>query len=92
MSEKLGSGPIAEEYKTHMLALAQAIDELLNGENPTKRGTGFVLMVFPFGQPDEQHRCNYVSNADRKDIVALLKEQLAYFQGMPDTPPSERPS
>jgi hypothetical protein len=26
-------------------------------------------------------RCNYISNADRKDVVALMKEQIKLFEG-----------
>jgi hypothetical protein len=26
-------------------------------------------------------RCNYIANVDRDDVVVLLKEQLAYFEG-----------
>lgn len=28
--------------------------------------------------------CNYISNAVRDDVVVLLKEQLARFEGSPD--------
>ena len=27
---------------------------------------------------------NYISNADRADVVTLLKEQLARFEGQPE--------
>ena len=39
-------------------------------------------MVFPF--EGFEGRANYISNASRKDIIVLLKEQLARFQGQPD--------
>jgi hypothetical protein len=39
-------------------------------------------MVFPFA--DFDGRANYISNAKREDIVVLLKEQLARFQGQPE--------
>lgn len=80
MSEhQLGSGPIEEKYRNEMRAIAKALDETLNGEAKGKdRKTGFVLLVFPFGETEG--RCNYISNgADRKDIIKLLREQANRF-------------
>ena len=85
MSDKhtLGDAPIEPEHMEKMNALAQGLDKVLNhGHLPLKK-TGFVLLVFPFG--DHAGRCNYISNAERDDIVVLLKEQLARFRGMPET-------
>jgi hypothetical protein len=74
-SGSIGSGPLEEQYREQMMALARVIDVVING--PTKgadRPNGFVLLVFPFGVGDG--RCNYLSNgADRKDIVKMLREQ-----------------
>jgi hypothetical protein len=83
MSQEIGSGPVQEEYVQRMHAMAQVIDEHFNPQGPAKREIGFVLMVFPFGD-SSQGRCNYMSNAARADVITLLKEQLAYFQGAPD--------
>jgi len=48
------------------------------GARGKDRSTGFVLLVFPFGETEG--RCNYISNgADRKDIVKLLREQANRF-------------
>lgn len=78
----LGDAPIEPEYIEQMNALAQGLDKILNhGHLPLKK-TGFVLLVFPFG--NHEGRCNYISNAERDDIVVLLKEQLARFQGAPE--------
>jgi hypothetical protein len=78
---QLGDGPIEERYRQRMNALAEGLDRFLNGEMHGKdRKTAFVLLVFPFG--DDTGRCNYISNgADRKDIVVMLKEQIARFEG-----------
>lgn len=85
---KLGDAPIQEEYIEKMNALARAIDELFNGEaRGNDRQTGFVLMVFPFNElePGGHARCNYISNgADRKDIVVLMREMIARFEGQPE--------
>lgn len=82
--ERLGDAPIEDEYRAIMRALAETIDEFLNGplEGPN-RTTGFVLLVFPFGE--KAGRCNYISNgADRRDICVLFKEQIARFEGQPE--------
>ena len=78
----LGDAPIEPEYIEEMNRLARFIDQRFNGLAKGKsRKAGFVLLVFPFG---DQGRCNYISNAERDDVVVLLKEQLARFQGMPE--------
>lgn len=83
---RLGDGPIQAEYRAKMEAVARTLDEFFNEEKRGKdRTTGFVLLVFPFGD-DPKGRCNFISNgADRKDIVALFKEMIARFEGQPDT-------
>jgi hypothetical protein len=82
--QPLGDQAIQPEYKEKMIALAQAVDELFNGEAKGKdKKVGFVLLVFPFGNTDG--RCNYISNgADRKDIVVMMKEQIKRFEGQPE--------
>ena len=79
----LGSAPIEPALHEKMTALAHGVDQILNGNAPAAKTVGFVLLAFNFG---ERGRCNYISNADRADVVALLTEQLAYFKGMPDEP------
>jgi hypothetical protein len=83
--ERLGDAPIEEEYHQKMTAVAAAIDEFFNGEaKGDARKTGFVLMVFPYGEPTG--RCNYLSNgADRRDVVTLMKEMIQRFEGQPET-------
>jgi hypothetical protein len=81
MTERLGSQPIEPEYREMMNRLAGAIDEFLNGDK-RPRENGFVLMMFKMG--DKPSRCNYISNAERANVVTLLKEQLRYFEGAPE--------
>lgn len=69
------------DTKHLMQALARGIDEILNG-NVTPKKNGFVVLVFPFDQA-EGSRTNYVSNCDRRDIIAALKEVVARFEGSP---------
>jgi hypothetical protein len=79
----LGDAPIEERFFIQMQAIAGVLDESFNpGAARGQRETGFILLVLPFGGPKGQ-RCNYVSNADRRDVITMLKEQLAYFEGMP---------
>lgn len=80
---QLGDAPIEAEYHDKMVALAGALDEMFNGEvKGAARKTGFVLMVFPFG---DHGRCNYISNGpDRRDVVTLMKEMIQRFEGQPE--------
>jgi hypothetical protein len=80
----IGSGPIEPQYAARMQAMGSVIDDFLNGPKPAQRKNGFILMVFEMG--DIPHgRMNYLSNARREDVVTALKEQLSYFEGMPDS-------
>lgn len=81
---QLGDAPIEPEYRAKMVALANGINEIFNGDKKgDERETGFVLLVFPFGE--KAGRCNYISNgAAREDIVTMFKEQIKRFEGQPD--------
>jgi hypothetical protein len=71
------------ETKEFMQSIARGLDTILNGDeaqSPTRMG--FVLLLFPFDQV-EGSRTNYVSNCDRRDIIAALKEVTARFEGSP---------
>jgi len=79
---KLGDAPIDPQFRDLMNAIGKTIDEILNGVKAGPKSTGFILMVFPF--TDHDGRCNYISNAQQDDVVILLKEQLARFEGQPE--------
>lgn len=82
MNNTLGDGPIQPQYEQLMRDLANFLDGMFNGDLRGKdRTTGFCLMVFPF---DGDGRANYISNANREDVVTMLKEQLARFEGQPE--------
>jgi hypothetical protein len=85
MSNTLGDAPIQEKYRQQMQAIAATLDEFLNGDaKGADREAGFVLLVFPFGNVGDG-RCNFISNgADRKDVVTLMKEMIARFEGQPE--------
>lgn len=80
-SNRLGDGLIEPKHVAKMTAVIRALDELFNGNKKGKdREVGVVLLVFPYG--GHEGRCNYMSNgADRRDIVALFKEQIKRFEG-----------
>lgn len=86
MAERLGDGPIEPKLHSLMNDLAVRLDQLLNGpakgKNRKNRKNGFVLLVFPF--EGNEGRCNYISNADRRDIVIMMKEQIKRFEGQPE--------
>lgn len=87
MVERLGDQDVQEQYRQQMITVVQALDHHFNGDKRGKdRPTGFVLMVYPFENFDKgDSRCNYMSNgANRKDIVALMKEMIARFEGQPE--------
>jgi hypothetical protein len=80
MEHSLGDAPIEEKYYEVMNRLGKFLDHILN--DLTKGGTrktGFVLLVFDFD--DDSGRMNYISNANRSDVVTALKEQVARFEG-----------
>ncbi len=84
-SSELGDGPIEAAYIEKMQSVARLLDAMFNGKDHRgdDRSTGFVLLVFPFGE--KEGRCNYISNgADRDDVMKLLWEQLQRFGGIPE--------
>lgn len=67
-------GPIEEAYRAKMSALADVLDDYLNGEKTgDDREIGFFLAVFPF---QEQGRFNYISNADKLDVRKMLQDLI----------------
>jgi hypothetical protein len=76
--------PIRERYRAEMNATAAALDELFNGAAKGKdRKVAFMLLVSEFGQIDGG-RVNYISNGERSDCRAMLKELLARWDGQPE--------
>lgn len=78
----MSHGPIDPAYVDLMNFLAKAIDESFNGKDckPEERTVGFCLLMFPFGS-DPKNRMNYISNADKKDMLCALKEYVARLEG-----------
>ena len=77
-------GPIGEEYRKRMHALASVIDEFFNGpDKGHDRKTGFMVLIFPFGLTGDalKDRINYISNAERSDMLTAMKEFIARAEG-----------
>jgi hypothetical protein len=83
MIDKLGDAPIEPKLHDMMNELARKLDVFFNQDlKGDEREIGFVLLVFPF--EGREGRANYISNAKREDVVVMLKEQLARFEGQPE--------
>lgn len=84
MSEQLGDQPIETRFREQMIAAMQALDEAWNpGLKAPEKTVGIIILVFPYGSHDG--RCNYISNgANRRDVVTMMREQIARFEGQPE--------
>ena len=73
--------PIEPQFRDLMSALAAGLDGAFNGKaKGADKRVGFALFTFNFGQIDGG-RVNYISNADRADMIAAVKEWLARAEG-----------
>lgn len=83
MTTEMGFGPISADHREMMSNIARALDQGFNGDlKGHDRTVAFVLLTAPFDTTDG--RVNYISNGDRRDIVTMLKELLARFEGRYD--------
>lgn len=84
--------PIQEQYRQPMNRIARHIDQALNGKpKPGKKPTvGFILLTAEFGKI-EGGRVNYISNGERADMIAMLREYLARVEGRYVEPKQEGP-
>jgi hypothetical protein len=79
------SEPIEPNYHNIMNGMAKALDEVFNGQAPPppiiwQRKVGFCLFVFEFGKTDNG-RVNYISNAERAEMITAVKEWLGRAEG-----------
>ncbi|SDI96541.1 hypothetical protein [Salipiger marinus] len=74
--------PIQKEYRQAMNGIARWIDQRLNGRRKAglKPKVGFILLTAEFGKI-EGGRVNYISNGEREDMIAMLREYLARVEG-----------
>ena len=75
-------GPIDPELHGLMNKIAHVLDVTFNGEDcpADKKQVGFFLTTFNMNDP-EPGRFNYISNADKRDVRAMLSEVLARIEG-----------
>ena len=85
------AAPIQPDAHGPMNKLARDIDRGLNGRAKGKvKRYGFILLVSEFGKI-EGGRVNYISNGDRADMIAMLREYLARVEGRVPTDAPTRP-
>lgn len=73
--------PIQPDAHGPMNKLARDIDRGLSGRAKGKaKRYGFILLVAEFNKI-EDGRVNYVSNGERADMIAMLREYLARVEG-----------
>lgn len=84
LMHEFGDEPIQKDYAESMKAIMTVLDDMMNGGLKGKdRKVGIVVLTFPFGDGDG--RCNFMSNGvNRKDLVILMKEMIARFEGQPE--------
>lgn len=73
--------PIPPEFHAKMNALADVLDNMFNPSLPGlprgERKVGFFLTCFEFKAPG---RFNYISNAEKLDVKAMLKDIVARIE------------
>lgn len=73
--------PVSPEYLALLNATAEALDKIFNnGLKGDERQVAFILILTPFGEKPDA-RLNYISNANRQDAIAALKEFIARNEG-----------
>lgn len=70
--------PIEEKYREQMRELAVVLDKYFNPKGGKE--IGFSLLVFAFGG-EPGNRTNYISNANRKDMLDTMREFIARAEG-----------
>ena len=73
------TAPIEPKFREQMNVIANLLDDSLNGDT-RPRTVGFLLLMFDFGNPDGG-RMNYISNAQRADMLCAMKEFIAHAEG-----------
>jgi hypothetical protein len=75
---------ISPEFQRSMNDMAEFLDSVFNGSATGKdKKNAFVLLLMPFDGPPGQ-RVNYIANAGRKEVITMMKEVIARFEGQPE--------
>lgn len=79
---------IDAKYIKDMNDLAKFLDGIFNpGQQGTNREVCFVLLITPF---EAKGRTNYISNGNRPDIIAMMREFIARSEAKDKT--NEKPA
>lgn len=83
-THQYGDAPVEEPTRKQMEVVMRTLDGYVNGDaKGADRKTGIVVMMFEFG--DDPGRCNFMSNGvSRADLVTLMREIVARFEGQPE--------
>ena len=79
MSRQKINPTMTPEVKASGESLAKIIDAAL------PPGHGFALLIFEFG---EKGQLSYISNAQRDDMIATMKDFIAIHEGRAMDPPA----
>jgi hypothetical protein len=77
------SAPIEPKYFDTMRDMGRSIDRTINPDGVKRHG--FALLMFDLNVSDG--RINYISNANREDMLATMKEFIANCEGRVIEPP-----
>ncbi len=70
--------PVEQKFRGFMQRLASTVDGMLRKK--FKRKIGFTILLFELNE-FSGGRVNYISNADRADMIAAMKEWIARQEG-----------
>lgn len=68
---------MSDKEQEQAMARLKELGERIGRHMP--EGWGFVLMIFPFGEGNEQFM-HYVSNAEREDVLTMMVEFIQRSQ------------
>lgn len=64
--------------------LSGAIEDILMEATGEKQG--FTILIFPFNPEKGKDRVNYISNANREDMIGVLRSTLLRWETGSDDP------
>ena len=82
IAKEVGSkleGVSSSNHQEMLRTVAKNIDATFNGTK-RPRTFGFALLLFKFNKVEKGHM-DWISNADRKDMIVALKEMIAQLEG-----------
>lgn len=68
-----------KETEKFLRTLAGAVEDIIKEANDGER-LGFSLLIFPFNPKEGEDRVNYISNAQREDMIGTLRSTLLRWE------------